>query len=817
MNTPGQTPPSANPDLRKLAFPGAVAWNMFAMTGLLIFLGVLGQADFAAEVGIVQGATLAVFMAFSANARNLILGGDDYSPVRHLFFIRLALLLPLALLSYFLSSQLIELSLEVAALLIFRRGAEWFAELQISERERDSDHGYAWRFIGLQAAAFVLLLAAFAARVPALSRVCLAFWALSPLLQLPPFIYRTLTRPAGSRFRLAPFLPHLGSSWVIAISVYVFRVLVALLVGKSLAGQLFSAYATGGMVSSVYTYALGPSLVSFGDGRVQRKINWLTAISVLLLFLAGGLTMAAALYFPARSPFLLAMRFSLLGGGVMLVAQRKRIQILQLKKDSAFVPDIIINILLIAAVPVVYYLLDAPGLYAIFLLSGCLSCFFYYLSYDDSSGPISRQLRRVLALLTPGGNRLTLQALVLFAFFFPLFFQLGGHLFDSARMVYDTGGQLAQVPLPLAVVFCLVGIALLLDERKVALSATVIFGFFLAMILPSFLVSGDMDKNLLDKLIFLVQVIMPMFALLLGQSYQEPGRPEYRFESVFLFVLALIVPTQLLASRLQGLGILTPDLGLFSLYQHLQYLPVIFIGMYFLAVNREGLSWPLRLLALALAPLIGIYAAASISTLAMAMTFACSLLTVACQGWRRWFGWFIGLSCLLLMLVYGWEIKNDIGVRDKFAATSTANSFLNADPLALKNVKARQAYWQYYWQGVTESPQAFLLGHASRPDRQVAPSAHNYYLDLLYTFGIFALAPIFYLLAHTVRRLPRAFRTGQAPPGTVPLALLVLFLVLVDNSLKVGLRQPYPGMITFFLWGVLLNRLADRPAAGGKA
>lgn len=802
---------------RRLAFSGAVACNMFAMTGLLIFLGVLGYADMAAEVGIVQGATLAVFLAFSANARNLILGAGDYSPVKHLFFIRLVLLFPLALLSYFLSSQLVHLTGAVAALLIFRRGAEWFAELQISERERDHDHGYAWRFIGLQTFSFVLLLLAFSLRNPPVYRVCLVFWALSPLLQLPPFVYRTLTRPAGGRFRLAPFLPHLGSSWVIAISVYVFRVLVVLLVGKSLAGQLFSAYATGGMVSSVYTYALGPSLVSFGDGRVQRKINWLTAIVVLLLFLAGGATLLGALYVPSRAPLLLAMGFSLFGGGVMLVAQRKRIQILQLKKDSTFVSDIIINILLIASVPLSYYLLGNPGLYAIFLLSACLSCFFYYLSYDDSTGPLARQLRRFLAMLTPGGNRWTMQALVLFAFFFPLFFQLDGHLFDSTRMAFDTHGSLAQVPLPLAVIFSLVGIALLLDERKVVISASVIFAFFLSMILPTFLLSGDMDKDLLDKLVFLVQVIFPMFALLLGQSYQEPARMEWRFEAVFLYVLVLIVPVQLLASRLRGMSILVPDLGFFSLYQHLQYLPVLFVGMYFLAMNLSGLSRPLKLLGLFLAPLIGIYAAASLSTPAMALALAGCLLTVAFNGWRRKFAVFISLSCLVVMLGYGWMIEKHDRGREYFAHTSTANNIPDTDHLSLETVKVIKGHWQYYWAGATESPRAFLLGHASRPERGNAPSAHNYYLDLLYTFGIFALAPIFYLLIHTLRQLRRVFKDGSAPPDTVALAVLVLFLVLVDNSFKVGLRQPYPGMITFFLWGVLLNRLQAKMVVGGRA
>ena len=39
------------------------------------------------------------------------------------------------------------------------------------------------------------------------------------------------------------------------------------------------------------------------------------------------------------------------------------------------------------------------------------------------------------------------------------------------------------------------------------------------------------------------------------------------------------------------------------------------------------------------------------------------------------------------------------------------------------------------------------------------------------------------------------------------LAAVVLFLVLVESNLKVTLRQPYPGIAAYFLWGLLLARL----------
>jgi len=39
------------------------------------------------------------------------------------------------------------------------------------------------------------------------------------------------------------------------------------------------------------------------------------------------------------------------------------------------------------------------------------------------------------------------------------------------------------------------------------------------------------------------------------------------------------------------------------------------------------------------------------------------------------------------------------------------------------------------------------------------------------------------------------------------LLAIVFYLVVIDSSFKVTLRQPYPGIFTYFLWGILLSRL----------
>jgi hypothetical protein len=53
-----------------------------------------------------------------------------------------------------------------------------------------------------------------------------------------------------------------------------------------------------------------------------------------------------------------------------------------------------------------------------------------------------------------------------------------------------------------------------------------------------------------------------------------------------------------------------------------------------------------------------------------------------------------------------------------------------------------------------------------------------------------------------------AIRTWNVGTDLFWLLGAIGFFALVHNSLEVGFRQPYPGILMFFLWGVLLTRLS---------
>ena len=115
--------------------------------------------------------------------------------------------------------------------------------------------------------------------------------------------------------------------------------------------------------------------------------------------------------------------------------------------------------------------------------------------------------------------------------------------------------------------------------------------------------------------------------------------------------------------------------------------------------------------------------------------------------------------------------------------------------------------WQLYLADIFESVKSLFLGHVNVLDKSKFPSTHNYYLDMIRNFGLIAIFPILIALGYTLK-LVYSVRKVILENSAITGHLLVIFLLLLlDNSIQVSLRQPYSGIFTFFLWGLLLVRL----------
>jgi GT2 family glycosyltransferase len=121
------------------------------------------------------------------------------------------------------------------------------------------------------------------------------------------------------------------------------------------------------------------------------------------------------------------------------------------------------------------------------------------------------------------------------------------------------------------------------------------------------------------------------------------------------------------------------------------------------------------------------------------------------------------------------------------------------------NLQERLEDWRLFGSGIVESPKTALAGHPQPMPREIRSSPHNWYIDIAYTFGLLALIPMAVLIGHTAVLCWRQRKALDRESWC--LVWVVFYLVAIDSNFKVTLRQPYPGIFAYFLWGLLLARL----------
>jgi hypothetical protein len=794
--------------MRLLVFPLAFMANTFAMMLVMIGLSLFGKPALAADFGLIHGATVALFYAFSGNARSLILAESGEVGAAGILRLRLLMLLPLGILVFMLCIGVVDGGWLFVLLLVVRRAAEWLAEIFLSEQELHHQGRVALSFLLIQGClSMSLLLALLDGGVLALPMTL--FWSLSPLIGCISLglLGRALRHPMPLLPSIRQLLPHFGSTAVIGVSVYVFRLFILLVAGKQVAGDLFSAFALGGTLGAVFSQALGPTMVrheqrAAGPGRLVRLFNLM-----LVALLLAGLGLVALVWSLPQildwtqkgQLFWLAVGCSLVGGVVMVLAQRIRLRIIQDDVGGdVFGSDILANILLVASIPFVFYGLGVNALALLYLLGALLSWVFYaserhgLLPQRDSGWFSQRRLLLLIAL----------------AIFLPLFFQLQGGIFRDPSGSFSSGGVLALLPIPLSVLACYLGMVLLGGYSQARLALLSLFFVFIGMLLTSLLLGLGTTGEVRLKLILLIQYILPMFALVLGQQFGGREDALMLVARAALLVLLAIVPLQLLATLLAREVLLSPSVFLFSIYQHLQYVSLLFVAAYVLALfnlwGRTGFNSYLLGLTFAM----GGYVVLSWSLLS-GLLFILGLLLFLLQKSlkARYVLWLPALALCGALLALGYV--------QALISTDMPSPLSASADLSMQVLERRVGYqerWTFYIEGITGSWASAMFGHARSPARDLYPSALNYYLDFAYNFGLLGLLPLLLLALYSLIAVLRRWRTFWGSTPALGLVLVVIFMLTLDSAFKVGLRQPYSGVIMFFLWGMLLSQIA-RPAA----
>jgi hypothetical protein len=363
--------------------------------------------------------------------------------------------------------------------------------------------------------------------------------------------------------------------------------------------------------------------------------------------------------------------------------------------------------------------------------------------------------------------------------------------------------SLLKLPMPVSLFFCFLAILLLGNIHRATLVLTTIFLFYMAMMVSTVLTSSFDPQLEKAKLLLLMQYLAPTFGLVLGMMYGWNEGDRRYLEKTMFIVFLCIVPVQILAMVIQGTSLLTPYIYVISIYQHLQYVPTLMASIFLLGLYSLWNFSYWRMLLIISSPFFGMYIASSGSMMAILLALVgCFVFPFFHSKDSADKGQFFIKSSILIVGIFSALL------RMAYAPGSGTEAYAQKfEGGKLVNLSERLDIWHFYASQFFSDKYTFLFGHASPPARNIFPSAHNYYLDLAYNFGAIPTLIMFGLIVITLVKIRRCLADILASPQIFALAMIVMFLIL-DNLLKVGFRQPYPGILSFFLWGVLLIRLS---------
>jgi len=771
-------------------FPYAFMANSLAMTALMILCGLAGLSEITADIAIIHAITVAVFNSFSANSRNLILRNSDKLNVSKLLFYRFSLLLPLSALTLTLAT-LSKVNLYIAGIFLARKIIEWLDELFLSEMERNNSKRVAFNYFITQVG---LLLFAALWVIGDMPYPLLGFllWATLPLV----LSFRFYKSSLNSNYKsLVPIIylisPHIGSTAVIGISVYVFRLVLVDFFGKLAASDLFVAFSIGGILGSLIANAFGPSLVfnqKDSESTYPTILKWL-----MFVFLILGLALAcssSALAMVYKTPlFWKSVGLSMIGAVPMVLAQITRHQLLQTHHENdLFGPDVLMNVILIASIPLIYFLLGSEYLTAMYLLSSAMAWIFYK-SYESYEFNRFAYLRALFFKTKP---------FLICLLILPIFFQLDLTLFRSQDPSFESHGIISKLPIPFSVIanfIILIGIGAYSQTRT---ALTFIFFSFVLMSLSLIISSPSGSLAQQSKFIQLAQFTLPMFALITGQAFETTkDASKYGFEQIFFYSIFAVVCVQMFVSLINGSEQLQPTVYIFSIYQYLHYVPVMLIISYMFIFER---LWAIKqkYLLLTLWLLLSVYTNLSgslfliVNCLIAMLTYIFLYASTSSKSTH--------LKIILAILVIGLIclVTNNIHVN-----TSAGSIFGKAQ----SDWQEKTDHWNAYVNYFRANPMTLLFGDKDASYREQIGSAHNYYLDFIYTFGLVALLPLLGLIISTISRSYNCLKSIKMRTDLLFPLISLSFILLIENNYTMGLKQPYPGILSFFLWGIYLSRL----------
>tara|TARA_B100000963_G_scaffold227335_1_gene198276 strand:+ start:8875 stop:9801 length:927 start_codon:yes stop_codon:yes gene_type:complete len=283
---------------------------------------------------------------------------------------------------------------------------------------------------------------------------------------------------------------------------------------------------------------------------------------------------------------------------------------------------------------------------------------------------------------------------------------------------------------------------------------------------------------------------------------------------IIYYFLIFILTLQLFFTFFLKKKIIISDILFFTVYQNIQYVSTIYTLLTILVSINLFKEKKLEVIFLNLVSLTYSSLTYSLSSLSIfAIFFLGYLFKVFFDKNKNKIKIFkiLILSFVFILLFLGFfnYLKNDNDKQKFITDSNNVNYYENMlkfkDILNFKipaNITLRIEIFKKYFHTISNNKRILFLGDKKGELDKKFKSSHNLILDIIYKFGLILVIPYLCLFFAIVFKLSN-FKNKT---NDFMSFLILLVVILIENFFKVSLKQPYPGIISFYLIGYYLKK-----------
>lgn len=381
----------------------------------------------------------------------------------------------------------------------------------------------------------------------------------------------------------------------------------------------------------------------------------------------------------------------------------------------------------------------------------------------------------------------------------PIFFSLGDGLYVGQNFQRK---KILELPIPISF-FNLIVVSVIIIFNNIKkyyiffnekIVQTYLISLFLILFINIFYLNIEYQK-----IFILAQFFLPLLGLFAGYFF---------FEKIFFLavyrILFIFFSIHLFFSFLQGKIFLVPNLFFFEIYQNFQYVntTLVFLACISLMIIREQICRINFFLFICLTFFYSFFCY-SFNSVIIFLVGLFLLLKINFKNNRVKYLFFFLLFFSLFFFTYQkietlLEPKNFISEKninyiDNYQKFKKILNFNMPE-----SIRLRFHIFNTYIRDIAEN-NTFFFGSRSLDLDEEYNGAHNLFIDSVYKFGFLLFIPFFYLFISIFLLIIK-----EVNPKKKKILIFFLLFILLENFFKVSLKQPYSGIISYYIFAILL-------------